>query len=203
MATSNLLKVRPSVRLGFLLRERWVQLSGNGSVLVQRRNGGVFRGCLPEGKPGRQPPRSGTRFSGLGVERPWLSLVPVAWCMKGPAEGRRRAVVSRGQRWLGTPEERWCSVLTDRSVSVLRVSVSSEAGVLRRIKKKKKKRKSQKMLLTGFNDLDPHLLSFSSHSVCAEFQVRRQRLKPQLPPLTAGYTFSSVLPFLSSYVYPF
>lgn len=88
---------------------------------------GVFRGCLPEGKPGRLPPRTGTRVSGLGVERLWLSLLPVDWCVKGPAEGWRGAVLSRDQLWPGAAEEGWCRVLKDRAVSILGVSVSSEA----------------------------------------------------------------------------
>lgn len=72
---------------------------------------GVFRGCLLEGKLGRQSPRTGTRVSGLGVERLWLSLPPVDRCVKGPAQGWRVAMLSRDELWLWAGDEWWCCAM--------------------------------------------------------------------------------------------
>lgn len=124
----------------------------------------MFGGCLQGGRPGRLPPGTGTRVSGLGVERLWLSLGPVDRCVKGPAEGWRVAMLSVDQLWPRAGDEWGSFAVTYWAVSTLRVSVCSEARVLRH-----RKEKSKKMLPNiGANDyLD--LLNFCSYSLCTKF----------------------------------
>lgn len=128
MATSNLLKVRPSVPLGFYSVTARFSSSGEGWF--------GFGGEMWEssGVVSRKGSRGGCR---RGQERGFLAFGSRGSCcpsrrltrVRKAQGGLAGSTASRAQLWPRAGDEWWRCVLTSGAVRTLRVSVSSEARV--------------------------------------------------------------------------